>query len=418
VTRGLDRRALAMLGAGHLCIDLCQGAVPALLPFLARERGYSYAALGALLLFSTIGSSIIQPAFGILSDRFARPWLMPGGLALATTGIGLAGPAPTYGLTAAAVVVSGLGVAAFHPEGAKFAGLASRERRGRGMSLFTVGGNAGFAIGPLLTTPLVLVFGLAGTLALALLPLTAAIVLARELPRLRRLEESRPARAATAGSDDWGAFTRLSALIAARSVVHFGLQAFVPAFLVAELATSDATGNAALTLFLAMGAVGTLVGGGLVDRWGARTVLVGTMVAILPPLLLLPLVGEVAAAIALVGGIGFFTIASFSVTVVLGQAYLPSRVGLASGVTLGLAIGLGGVSATGLGVVADAWGLHAVLWTIAAAPVPAILLAVSLPAIPGTRTGNGRTPSIAASVSGDGMHAAPPQRVAGRRANG
>jgi FSR family fosmidomycin resistance protein-like MFS transporter len=311
-----------------------------------------------------------------------------------------------------AVVLSGLGVAAFHPEGAKFAGLASRERRGRGMSLFTVGGNAGFAIGPLLTTPLVLAFGLSGTLALGLLPLAAAIVVGRELPRLRRLDEA-PARAHADGSDDWGAFTRLSALIAARSVVHFGLQAFVPAYFVAELATGEATGNAALTLFLGAGAFGTLVGGVLVDRWGARTVLVGTMVAILPPLLLLPVVGE-PVALVLVGAIGFFTIASFSVTVILGQAYLPSHVGLASGVTLGLAIGLGGLSATALGVVADSWGLNAVLWTIACLPIPAILLAVSLPPIPGRNGLDERAPSVPTGVRLDGMHAAPPQRVADR----
>jgi FSR family fosmidomycin resistance protein-like MFS transporter len=396
VTRGFDGRALGVLGAGHLCIDLCQGAVPALLAFLASERHYSYAALGGLLLFSTIGSSIVQPLFGVLSDRVARPWLMPAGLAMAATGIALSGPAPTYALTAAAVVLSGLGVAAFHPEGAKFAGLASRERRGRGMSLFTVGGNAGFAIGPLLTTPLVLAFGLSGTLALGLLPLTAAVVVGRELPRLRRLDEG-PARAHAAGSDDWGAFTRLSALIAARSVVHFGLQAFVPAYFVVELATGEATGNAALTLFLGAGAVGTLVGGGLVDRWGARTVLVGTMAAILPPLLLLPLVGETAA-IVLVGAIGFFTIASFSVTVVMGQAYLPNHLGLASGVTLGLAIGLGGVSATVLGVAADAWGLTTALWIIAIAPVPAILLALSLPAVSGAGRVGARP--VAASARG------------------
>lgn len=383
MTGALDRRALAVLGAGHMCIDLCQGAVPALLPFLASERGYSYAALGALVLFSTIGSSIVQPLFGVLSDRVARPWLMPAGLVAAGIGIALTGVAPSYGLLAAAVVVSGLGVAMFHPEGAKFAGLASREQRGRGMSLFSVGGNAGFAIGPLVTTPLVLAFGLPGTLPLLALPLTAAVVTSRELPRLRRLEDS-PVAPAAGGRDDWGAFSRLSAMIAARSGVHFGLQAFVPSYFVAALATSEATGNAALTLFLAAGALGTLVGGGLVDRWGARAVLVGTMVAILPLLLLLPLVGEPAAML-LVGGIGFFTIASFSVTVVLGQAYLPNHVGLASGVTLGLAIGLGGVMATALGVVADTWGIETVLWTIAALPVPAILLAVSLPAIPAAR---------------------------------
>jgi MFS transporter, FSR family, fosmidomycin resistance protein len=377
----VNRRALAVLGAGHLCVDLCQGAVPALLPFLASERGYSYAALGALVLFSTIGSSIVQPVFGLLSDRFARPWLMPAGLALAGGGIALAGPAPSYALTALAVVVSGLGVAMFHPEGAKFAGLASTERRGRGMSLFSVGGNAGFALGPLLTTPLVLAFGLPGTLALVLVPAAAAVVTARELPVLRRLEAvGLDGRAAVGGADQRGAFARLGGLIALRSGVYFGLQAFIPAYFVAELTSSEAAGNAALTIMLAAGAAGTLVGGGLVDRFGARAVLVGTQVALLPLLLVLPLAGELAATV-LLGGIGFVTIASFSITVVLGQAYLPSRVGLASGITLGLAIGLGGVAATALGAVADAAGLPAVLWTVAALPVPAILLAVSLPRV-------------------------------------
>ena len=168
------------------------------------------------------------------------------------------------------MVVSGLGVAAFHPEGAKFAGLASRERQGRGMSLFSVGGNAGFALGPLLTTPLVLVFGLSGTLALAVIPLAAAVLITRELGRLRELE-SGETTAGPGGRDDWGAFSRLGGVIALRSGVYFGLQAFIPAYFVAELSTSKAAGNAALTLMLAMGAVGTLVGGGLVDRWGART---------------------------------------------------------------------------------------------------------------------------------------------------
>jgi FSR family fosmidomycin resistance protein-like MFS transporter len=381
--RGLDRRSLGLLGAGHLSVDLCQGAVPALLPFLAAERGYSYAALGALVLFSTIGSSIVQPLFGLLSDRFARPWLMPAGLAMAGIGIALVGPAPSYALTALAVVVSGLGVAAFHPEGAKFAGMASRERVGQGMSLFSVGGNAGFALGPLLTTPLVLIFGLPGTLALAIIPLAAAVLVGRALGRLRELEGSGDAEA-IGGEDDWSAFGRLGGVIALRSGVYFGLQAFIPAYFIAELSTSKATGNAALTLMLAMGAVGTLVGGVLVDRWGARTVLVGTQILLLPLLVVLPLTGA-AAATALLAVIGFVTIASFSITIVLGQAYLPNRTGLASGITLGLAIGLGGAAATALGVVADHQGLPAVLWVIALLPLPSLLLALSLPTEPRRR---------------------------------
>jgi FSR family fosmidomycin resistance protein-like MFS transporter len=358
---GLDRRALTVLGTGHCSADFCQGAVPAMVPFLAAEHGYSYTALGALVLASTGASSIVQPLFGQVSDRIARPWFMPAGLVLAGAGVALAGPAPSYGLTAAAVTVSGLGIAAFHPEGAKFAGLASRDRRGRGMSLFSVGGNVGFALGPLLTTPLVLLFGLWGTLGLVLLPLLAAALTLRELPRLRALDApSAGTGGAIPGDDDWGAFARLGCLISLRSGVYFGLQAFIPAYFVAELASSTATGNAALTVMLAAGAAGTLVGGGLVDRFGPRAVLIGSMALLLPLLLVLPLAGPAVATV-LLGAIGFVAIATFSVTVVMGQAYLPSRRGLASGITLGAAIGIGGAAAAAFGLVADAHGVEAVL---------------------------------------------------------
>src|SRR3954451_9101131 len=150
--KDLDRRGLAFLASGHAVADLCQGAVPALIPFLISERGYSYSAVGALLLSVTVGSSVIQPAFGALSDRLSLAWLMPVGVALAALGVGFAGVAPTFALTALSVGIGGLGVAAFHPEGARYANYASGSRRGTGMSLFSVGGNAGFAPGTGLVT--------------------------------------------------------------------------------------------------------------------------------------------------------------------------------------------------------------------------------------------------------------------------
>src|SRR3954469_8417783 len=210
----LDRRGLAFLASGHAVADLCQGAVPALIPFLIAERGYSYSAVGALLLFVTVGSSIIQPAFGAVSDRLSLAWLMPLGVALAAIGIGLAGVAPSFGLTAVAVGIGGLGVAAFHPEGARYANYASGSRRGTGMSLFSVGGNAGFALGPILITPAVLVLGLHGTLVVAILPALAALILALEVPHLRSrtAEVARRGREQLAqGRDEWGAFGRLTA---------------------------------------------------------------------------------------------------------------------------------------------------------------------------------------------------------------
>src|SRR5205085_10801911 len=129
--------------------------------------------------------SIIQPLFGHVSDRLSLPWLMPLGPALSGLGVALAGLAPTYPLTFAAIVVSGVGVAAFHPEGSRFANYVSGERRASGMSLFSVGGNVGFALGPVMVTPLMLVFGLSGTLFVLIPTLAMAALLVHELPRLK-----------------------------------------------------------------------------------------------------------------------------------------------------------------------------------------------------------------------------------------
>jgi MFS transporter, FSR family, fosmidomycin resistance protein len=388
----LDRRGLAALASGHAAADLCQGSVPALIPFLIAQRGYSYGAAGALLLAVTVGSSIIQPLFGAVSDRLSLWWLMPVGVMLAAIGIAGAGVAPNFALTAAAVGVGGLGVAAFHPEGARYANYASGSRRGTGMSLFSVGGNAGFALGPALVTPAVLLLGLSGTLAVAVLPVLAALVLLFEVPHLRArtADAARAVRKQSDGSDDWGAFSRLTAAVSVRSGVYFGLQSFVPVWFIHHYGASEAAGNAALTAMLVAGAVGTLVGGRLVDRIGRRRVLVGSMALQLPLLLLFMAArGGVLAGIDL-ALIGFVTIMSFSVTVVMGQEYLPHRIGIASGVTLGFAIGVGGVAAALLGLLADHAGLPTVMWTIALLPIAGTAIALTLPESGGRRIQRGR----------------------------
>jgi MFS transporter, FSR family, fosmidomycin resistance protein len=384
--RRLDGRALGALASGHVCADMCQGAVPAMLPFLASHRGYSFAALGSLVLAATVGSSLLQPLFGVAADRATRAWMMPAGVVVAGGGVGLAGIAPSYLLTALAIAASGIGVAAFHPEAARLAGIASRDERGRGMSFFSVGGNAGFALGPIVITPLVLLFGLGGTLGV-LVPVAAALaVLTVARPRFERLRKERrdqverPDPAAVPLQDDRSAFIRLSAVVGLRSVIFFGLQAFIPSYFVHELGASEGLGNAALTAMLVCGAIGTLAGGLLGDRRGLRLVLLGSIALLIPLLVALPTVGTLPA-FALLTLIGLGVIASFSTTVVLGQAYLPSRPGLASGVTMGAAIGFGGIAAAVLGPVADAAGTQTVLWIIAVVPLPALLIAAGLPPV-------------------------------------
>lgn len=381
VTDGMDRRAMAVLSLGHMFSDATQVAVPALLPFLVREQGISYAAAGTLVLASTAASSVVQPLFGHFSDRRSFAVLMPLGLALGALGIALVGVAGSYPLILLAVVLSGLGVAAFHPEATRFANLVSGGRRATGMSFFSVGGNAGFALGPLLLTPLVLGLGMPGTVVFAALPLAMACVAAFELSRLaafRSVSGSRTEDGQTGVSDLWGAFAILSGVISLRSVVQFGLIAFVPLYFTAVLSSSESVANAALSVTLVAGAIGTLLGGRLADRYGRRAILLGSLL-VLPPLFVCFLLSREILGMAFLVPIGAVTVASYSITVVMGQEYLPGRVGVASGFTVGLAIGMGGVGSPVLGALADGFGLKSVMVALALLPIPAVLLALRLP---------------------------------------
>jgi FSR family fosmidomycin resistance protein-like MFS transporter len=372
---------MAGLSAGHLFTDLNQGAVAALVPFLTAERGISLAAAGALVFAATVSSSIVQPLFGIFSDKKPIPALMPLGVLLAGCGMALVGVAPSYPLTLLCVVVSGLGVAAFHPEAARFANYVSGSGRARGMSFFSVGGNAGFALGPAVTTPLVLLFGLPGSLFLALPAVAMAAVFLHELPRMLTF---RPVLGESEGEaevevpEHWWPFARMIAVVIVRSFVYFGMVAFVASYYERVLDVSPALGNTALTLMLLGGAAGTLIMGPLADRFGRRTVL-GISMLVLPPLIFcFTLVGPFFG-MALLVLVGAATVGTFGVTVVMGQEYLPGRIGLAAGITMGLSIGLGGAGAPLLGFVADSAGLSFTMMIIAALPVLGLIIALTLP---------------------------------------
>jgi MFS transporter, FSR family, fosmidomycin resistance protein len=372
---------MAVLSAGHLFTDVSQGSVPALLPFLKSHDHLSLTAASALVLAATISSSVIQPLFGHISDRRSLPWLMPLGPGLGGLGIALAGFAPNYALTFAAIVLSGVGVASFHPEGSRFANYVSGARRASGMSLFSVGGNVGFALGPVLVTPLMLLFGLHGTVFVLVPTWLMAGVLLYELPRLRGFRTDVVDGRVNRGQhpEAWRPFAVLSGVIALRSFVYFGLVTFIPLYYVSVLHAGKTYGNAALSAMLLGGAVGTLVGGPLADRFGRRAVLIGSMLA-LPPLVTGYLLSGPALALVFATVAGAATIATFAVTIVMGQEYLPGRLGVSSGVTIGLSIGLGGVGAPLLGLLGDAHGLRAVFVVIAALPLLALALSFALPA--------------------------------------
>jgi FSR family fosmidomycin resistance protein-like MFS transporter len=369
---------MAALSGGHLAVDFASGSVPALIPFLTDKFHLSYTLAAVLLLAATLSSSLVQPAFGLWSDRASALWLIPGGIVLAAVGVAAAMVAPVYPLVVLLVFAGGIGVAAFHPEGAKLALYASGEKRASGMSYFNIGGNLGYALGAFVTGQLVLQWGLAkGTLAMVPV-VAAAVVLMRASHYLRTLHPSPERQAGLDGEDRPAAMGLLAIIISVRSIAWFGLLAFVPLWLEAH-GHSKETANRLLFLMLMAGAVGTIVLGPVADAIGLRRTLLITQAAISPLILLFVFVGGVAGVVA-VSLVGVCVVGTYGITMVLSQLYLPRHVGIASGLSIGLAMGIGGISAVVLGAVADAIDLKSALVASAIAPLLGLFVCFRLPA--------------------------------------
>jgi FSR family fosmidomycin resistance protein-like MFS transporter len=372
--------ALALLSLGHMVIDMCQGALPALLPVLKARFALSYAAAGTILLAANMTSSLIQPLFGYLSDRVPHRWVLPWSLLLATAGIGLTGLAPSYVAILGLVVLGGLGVAAYHPEGYKTANQVAGDRKATGLSFFSIGGNLGIAFGPPFVTGLVAAFGLGGTLGMLAPGVLAGALILAVLPGLVPPLRAGAAAATADGRRDMpGAMGLLIGVVTVRSWVQLGLTAYVPFLYVDVLGADPRVVGPLLFTFLGAGAVGTLVGGPIADRWGARRYVTASQLVATPLISLFLLRAGHWIAPVFLAAAGFVLVSSFSVTVALGQAYMPRRLGTAAGLVVGFAIGTGGIGVALLGWVADHWGVPAALMATAALPLAGFAVALALP---------------------------------------
>jgi FSR family fosmidomycin resistance protein-like MFS transporter len=281
------------------------------------------------------------------------------------------------------VMISGIGVAAFHPEAARYANKVAGQKKGTGVSVFSFGGNAGIALGPIFATWLILTFGLKGLTALFIPAAIIAPVLLGAMNRYHRNEEV--ARAAGSlpreapGTNRWGAFSLLCALVFSRAVIVYGLSTFLPLYWIHEFKQSETTASTALSIMLAVGAVSTLIGGQMADRFGFHRLIRGGFFLLLPLLGIFVFTTNAAAATLLLIPIGFALYAPMSPMIVTGQKFLPNHIGLSSGVTIGLAVSVGGVTAPLLGRIADIHGLLPVMYILAAVAVLPVFLAIALP---------------------------------------
>ena len=369
---------LLWLSSGHLITDVNQGAVVLLVPVLQATMHLTIATSALVVTVSTLASSIVQPLFGVLSDRYDLRWMIPAGVLVAGLGLASASLAPSYPLVLLAVLVSGLGVAAFHPEATRWAGDSAGSRRATGMSWFSVGGNAGYALGVLVTAPLVALGGRAAMAILVAPPLAIAAKLSGLVRNFRRVGHDEPQSALSAIRASLSRdMLLLIGFIAVRSVAQVGMATFAPLYLHIARGLSLTAAGSITFGFLIVGALGTLLGGPLADRFGRKKQLLGSF-ALMPVLglafLYLPGVfGYVALML-----MGLLSVSTFAVTVTMAQELMPRHMGTASGITIGFAIGVGGLAVALLGQFADHHGLASTILLVTLAPILGILVILPL----------------------------------------
>jgi MFS transporter, FSR family, fosmidomycin resistance protein len=374
-------KALLLLSLGHLVTDVYQGALPALLPFLKEKLSLSYTVTGSIMIASNLTSSILQPLFGYLSDKKEKGTLLPLGVIAAGLGFSLLAIPKSYLPILLLVTLSGLGVAAYHPEGYKTAHFFTGDRPATGMSIFSVGGNIGFALGPIAAISIVSYFGLLW-LPVMIIPslLFAGIIV------VMKKSIALPARFASDHANSGprvppkGTFTALLLVIGVvvmRSWTQIGLMTYIPFYYIDYLKGDPLYAGKLVSVFLLGGALGTLGGAPLADRWGHRFFMILSMLA---AALVFPFIFFVEGVLLFVVLLllGMILISTFSVTVVMAQRLLPHNLGIASGLMVGLAIGTGGIGITLLGVVADHLGVPFALKSIFILPIIGFVLSLIL----------------------------------------
>lgn len=376
-----------LMSLGHLIADLGQGVLPLITPLLAQKLELTFFQVGIIALAFTFSSALIQPILGVLSDRYSMPWLMPLGIFLSGLGMALTGVVNSYWLLLLVILISGVGVAGYHPEGSKMTHLLSEDgKTGISMAIFSVGGNVGFALGPMFAVFLLGFSGLDSIYGFIIPCLLVALIFLYLSPRFNRIMKEylkeRKAREEVEAKDSRNGKTKIAGLlilllyVAVRSWIQSGLVYFIPFYFPAFKGIPDP--EYLLTIFLVAGVAGTLIGGPFADRFGGRKGLLLSMIISL--FAVFPFVhfsGHWISVFAFISGTAI--ISTFSITIVLAQRLMPGNVGLASGLVLGFAVGMGSIGVSILGLVADYVGLSFVMNILCVLPVAGIGLAFLLP---------------------------------------
>ncbi|MCU5325087.1 MFS transporter [Bacillus cereus] len=371
-------RILFAISFGHFLNDSMQAVVPALFPILEKTMNLSYMQVGWIAFALNMTSSIMQPVFGMYSDKKPSPFLLPLGMFSSMLGmIGLAF-APNFIIVIISVLFIGLGSAVFHPEGARVAYMAAGTKRGLAQAIYQVGGNTGNSLAPIFTALIFVPLGQIGSLGFTAFAAVGIVLLIfvsnwyrNELATgavRRKKRAALEAENAIVSTHIKFVILLLVFLTFVRSWYGAGIGNFYQFYLIEHYGLSIKNAQYFVFAFMIAGVLGTFFGGPLADRFGKKTIIVFSMLGSAPLALLLPHVSLVWV-VPLFLCIGFISSSSFSVIVVYAQELVPGKVGMVSGLIVGLAFGLGALGSVVLGKLADIYSLQFIMLLCSCLPL-------------------------------------------------
>lgn len=378
---------IGVLSFAHLLNDLYSNYLPQLLPFLiAITPGFTATRAAILVSAFTVTSSLVQPIFGFFLDRQGKRWLVHVGTLWMAIMLSLTGLVHSYVLLVTLAALAGLGTAAFHPQASTMVNVLSGDHKAVLLSAFVAFGNFGYALSPLLLIPLFQAYGLHATIVTVIPGILVALLLFFFSPRGNVLEGSTTPLAAVIKSLK-SASTELSAIIAViaiRSLAYTGLLTLLPLYFKSQN-LSNITASHLVTIMLATGAIGGVIGGFISDFYGRKRLIVGSLVISTPFFFGFFLTQGILSTVFLALA-GAALLSSFSVTIVAAQEAIPNNKALASGLTMGFAGGLGGLAVIFMGRIADIWSLSTALTIIFLLPLLAGFIALLMKSHPAARS--------------------------------
>ena len=373
---------LILITIGHVMTDLQAGAIPIIIPHLKEIFALSYTQVGFIVLLQNLTSSVIQPLFGYITDKKSMPWILPLGAAVSGAGFAATGLAPSYNWLLLIVIITGFASASFHPQASRSINLISNENnKGKNMGIFLVGGNGGMALGSIAMAFLVMLPGGVANTAYFILPaILIFIFLYRCLPQLNisRPKVLQDKKGGGSGISNYKTLALILVFIFVRSSTLTGIVTYVPMYYIKHMGVTPTFAGSLVSVYLLCGAIGTLVGGTLSDRLGRRNVIVASMLLCIPLVYLLFHTEGILSGVVM-AATGFCMVASFGPIVILMQDLMPNNIGMASGLTIGFSVGLGGCGVLLIGKLADMFGLPFIINVLIGASIVAFLLAAMLP---------------------------------------